>query len=209
MPPRVGSRAPLAAADAVLLSSPKTVQQTCRFSTTPCREKSSAARRKMFAWINSRKGQELANSTKPATLTGQTETVFPSNPLYRSEPVVNDTTRRLIYERATKEGQALKAIAAEMGLDVRRVAAIVRLKEAQRQWASSRPHDTFHTHTAAWTAVNTQQGKQLATPYAKAVQGMLPKWGFIPGEKNRPFEPVNDIHVHRYTMQQLFVPRPH
>lgn len=35
---------------------------------------------------------------------------------------------------------------------------------------------------------------------------MLPKWGFFPGEANAPFEPVNDIHVHRHTMQQLFVP---
>ncbi|KAJ6782966.1 hypothetical protein PWT90_10181 [Aphanocladium album] len=189
MPPRVGSRAPMAAADAAaLLSSPTAAQQTCRFSTTPCREKSSMARRKMFLWINGRKGQELAHSTKPATLTGTPGIVFPNNPLFRSEPVVNDSTRNLIYDRATKEGQALKAIAAEMGLDVRRVAAIVRLKEAQKQWASS--------------------GKQLATPYAKAVQGVLPKWGFWPGEKNVPFEPVNDIHVHRYTMQQLFVPVP-
>lgn len=55
---------------------------------------------------------------------------------------------------------------------------------------------------------NTAQGKQLARPYAKAVHERLPKWGFWPDEpsRNQPFEPVNDIHVHRYTMQQLFVP---
>lgn len=37
---------------------------------------------------------------------------------------------------------------------------------------------------------------------------MLPKWSFDLDEpaRNRPFEPVNDVHVHRYTMQQLFVP---
>ncbi|OAA53286.1 Ribosomal protein S35, mitochondrial [Cordyceps fumosorosea ARSEF 2679] len=192
MPPRVSARAPVAAADALLLSTsrPRAVAaapQTCAFSATPCREKSSAARRKMFAWIHSAKGRVLANNSGPGTLSGQPDVPFPNNPLFRSERVVNDATKHLIYQRATQEGQALKAIAAEMGLDVRRVAAIVRLKEAQKQWTNS--------------------GKKLATPYSKAVQGLLPKWGYYPGEPQQtPFEPVNDIHVHRYTMQQLFVP---
>lgn len=141
MPPRVGTRAPLAAADALLLSSSSTTttttQQACRFSTTPCRAKTSAARRKMFQWINNGYGETIANSTMPVNMHGTPGVVFPNNPLYRSEPVVNDPTRRLIYERATKDGQALKAIAAEMGLDVRRVAAIVRLKEAQNQATKS------------------------------------------------------------------------
>lgn len=145
MPPRVGTRAPLAAADALLLSSSRTAAaplrstapQTCAFSTTPCREKSSAARRRMYTWIHSARGQALANNTGPGTLTGEPDIPFPNNPLFRSEKVVNDPTRRLIYQRATQEGQALKAIAAEMGLDVRRVAAIVRLKEAQKQWTNS------------------------------------------------------------------------
>lgn len=52
------------------------------------------------------------------------------------------------------------------------------------------------------------QGKKLARPYAKAVSGMLPKWYFQPDEpkSNVPFEPVNDVHIHRHTMQQLFAP---
>ncbi|KAM3427455.1 hypothetical protein NHJ13734_008976 [Beauveria thailandica] len=195
MPPRVGStRAPLAAADALLLSASRprttttpTPSQARAFSTTPCCEKSSAARRRMFAWINSQRGQALANNTGPGSLSYRRDVPFPNNPLFRSEKVVGDSTRRLIYQRAMKDGQALKAIAAEMGLDVRRVAAIVRLKEVQKQW--------------------TDSGKKLATPYAKAVHGLLRKWGFSPGEPGQePFEPVNDIHVHRYTMQQLFVP---
>lgn len=51
-----------------------------------------------------------------------------------------------------------------------------------------------------------KQGKKLATPYAKAVMGMLPKTSYREGEKNTPHEPVNEIHVHKLTMQQLFVP---
>lgn len=63
------------------------------------------------------------------------------------------------------------------------------------------------THWLELLWLTPKQGKKLATPYAKAVQGLLPKWGYYAGEKSQtPFEPVNDIHVHRYTMQQLFVP---
>lgn len=36
--------------------------------------------------------------------------------------------------------------------------------------------------------------------------GMLPKTSYREGEQNTPHEPVNEVHVHRYTMQQLFVP---
>lgn len=42
----------------------------------------------------------------------------------------------------------------------------------------------------------------MATPYAKAVLNMLPTndLGKV------PHEPINDIHVHSYTMQQIFYP---
>lgn len=51
-----------------------------------------------------------------------------------------------------------------------------------------------------------QQGKKLATPYAKAVMSMLPKTFYREGEQNVPHESVNELHVHKLTMQQLFVP---
>lgn len=35
---------------------------------------------------------------------------------------------------------------------------------------------------------------------------MLPKTSYREGEKNEPHEPVNEVHVHKLTMQQLFVP---
>lgn len=33
-----------------------------------------------------------------------------------------------------KRGEALKAVSAEMGVDVRRIAAVVRLKQLEKQW---------------------------------------------------------------------------
>jgi hypothetical protein len=59
---------------------------------------------------------------------------FPLNPLFRSEPVLDDAARELIYAKVIDEGSPLKAVSAELGVDVRRVAAVVRLKEVEREW---------------------------------------------------------------------------
>ncbi|KAG5958756.1 hypothetical protein E4U58_005260 [Claviceps cyperi] len=50
------------------------------------------------------------------------------------------------------------------------------------------------------------QGKKLATPYAKAVMSMLPKTSFREGEENVPHEPINELPVHKWTLQQIFLP---
>jgi hypothetical protein len=50
------------------------------------------------------------------------------------------------------------------------------------------------------------QGKPLALNYSKAIMSMLPKTTYTPGEPVTPHEPVNDLTVHRYTLQQLFHP---
>jgi hypothetical protein len=46
----------------------------------------------------------------------------------------------------------------------------------------------------------------MPVPYAKAVQKMLPRTYFDEGVENAPHEPINEITVHKYTTQQLFVP---
>lgn len=54
-----------------------------------------------------------------------------------------------------------------------------------------------------------EQGKKLAKPYARAVMQMLPTHDYHEGPEGqapKPLEPINEIHVHGYTMQQLFVP---
>lgn len=50
------------------------------------------------------------------------------------------------------------------------------------------------------------KGKRLATPYSKAVLGMLPTYGSSEQSQGVPFENINEIHTHAYTKQQLFVP---
>lgn len=61
---------------------------------------------------------------------------FPNNPLFRSQPVLDEATRELIWEKVTQRGDSLKSVSAEMGVDVRRVAAVVRLKEVEKKWVA-------------------------------------------------------------------------
>jgi hypothetical protein len=42
--------------------------------------------------------------------------------------------RELIWQKIMQRGESIKAVSAEMGVDVRRVAAVVRLKEVERKW---------------------------------------------------------------------------
>ncbi|KAJ2897901.1 ribosomal s35 mitochondrial [Zalerion maritima] len=51
---------------------------------------------------------------------------------------------------------------------------------------------------------SVKAGRELAKPYAYAVYAMLPK-SYIENAKE-PHENINDVHAHRYTMQQLFLP---
>jgi hypothetical protein len=56
-----------------------------------------------------------------------------------------------------------------------------------------------------YQVTNTRhQNKPLAHAYARAIGNMLPRADLREGEEK--FEPINDIHVHSYTTQQLFVP---
>lgn len=54
--------------------------------------------------------------------------------------------------------------------------------------------------------LTTSQGKRLAKPYNDAVLAMLPQTQFRPDLHNPPaHESINDLPVHPYTRQQIFV----
>ncbi|KAI5463976.1 eukaryotic mitochondrial regulator protein-domain-containing protein [Mariannaea sp. PMI_226] len=190
MPPRIpAASVPLAGLEAAgwLPRSSVVVPLSRTFSTTECREKMSKNRQRMYDWLKSRHGSSMAEApSNPNYLGPFKDQPFPLNPLFRSQSVLDESMRDLIWDKVTVRGESLKAVSAEMGVDVRRVAAVVRLKEVEKRWV--------------------MDGKKLATPYAKAVMKMLPKTTFREGEENTPHEPVNEIHVHNLTMQQLFVP---
>jgi len=59
---------------------------------------------------------------------------FPCNPDFRSEPVLSEAAREKIWHAVIKNGMPLKAVSAQYGVDMRRVAAVVRMKEIEKQW---------------------------------------------------------------------------
>lgn len=136
MPPRINGTSALLAADLALPQQARSAGPFARtFSSTQYREKMSRARQQMYQWLKSRDGQELAEGGKgPRYLGPFQDQPFPQNPLFRSQPVLDEQTRELIWVKITQRGESLKAVSAEMGVDVRRVAAVVRLKEVERQW---------------------------------------------------------------------------
>ena len=59
---------------------------------------------------------------------------FPNNPAFRSEPVLSERARQMVWHAVMVKGMPLKAVSAEYSVDVRRVAAVVRLKEVEKRW---------------------------------------------------------------------------
>ncbi|KAI8966376.1 eukaryotic mitochondrial regulator protein-domain-containing protein [Daldinia sp. FL1419] len=169
------------------------LQSKASFSTTESRPRFTKIRRVFRNWINGpgavfRKHRPggtnyLQNSDDAGR---NYDRPFPLNPHFKSQPVLDDHARELIWEKIMKKGETVKAVSAELGVDIRRVAAVVRLKEVEKDWIA--------------------KGKKLAKPYARAVLGMLPTHSFKADQQNEPFEPINELHVHPYTTKQVFWP---
>ncbi|CAK7263662.1 hypothetical protein SEPCBS57363_000684 [Sporothrix epigloea] len=111
---------------------------------------------------------------------------FPHNPTFRTQHILGEEMREDIWDRVCVQGQSIKSVAAATNVDMRRVAAVVRLKEMEKK--------------------AVKEGKFLAIPYHDAVHQMAKTFGENQIRAGLIFENVNEIHTHAYTKQQLFVP---
>ena len=59
---------------------------------------------------------------------------FPNNPEFRSQPVLSEDLREEIYRRVHIEGKSVKVVSAELGVEMNRVGAVVRLKAVEKEW---------------------------------------------------------------------------
>ncbi|KAK3337537.1 eukaryotic mitochondrial regulator protein-domain-containing protein [Cercophora scortea] len=164
-------------------SSPCCAFQRSSFSSTASRDLN-RAQRTFWEWMRT-DGRKLRDPVGHPNYLKAGQQPFPSNNAFKSQPILSDAARNTIYNAVMNEGLPLKAVSAKYNVDMRRVAAVVRMKEIEMKWI--------------------KEGKPLARPYAKAVQSMVPH-SHLSGEEQDPFEPINDIHVHSHTMQQLFLP---
>jgi hypothetical protein len=59
---------------------------------------------------------------------------FPLNPSFVSEPILSEALRNEIYERVVTQKKSVRLVSVELGVDMRRVGAVVRLVELERRW---------------------------------------------------------------------------
>jgi hypothetical protein len=67
---------------------------------------------------------------------GGSDQPFPGNPFFRSQPVLDEDAREMIWRRVKKDGEPMKVVSADLSVDVRRIAAVVRLKEIEKRWVA-------------------------------------------------------------------------
>jgi hypothetical protein len=60
---------------------------------------------------------------------------FPLNKHFVSERVLSEELRETIWERIMKNGKSVQTVSAELGVEMSRVGAVVRLKEVEKEWA--------------------------------------------------------------------------
>ncbi|KFY40617.1 hypothetical protein V494_03417 [Pseudogymnoascus sp. VKM F-4513 (FW-928)] len=108
---------------------------------------------------------------------------FVKNDNFVSQPVTSEALREEVWEKIMKNGLSVKEVSIELGVEMSRVGAIVRLKEVEKAWQ--------------------RQGKRLAKPYSKAIMQMLPH---SEPSTSKPFESISDLPVHAATQQQIFYP---
>jgi len=59
---------------------------------------------------------------------------YPLNEYFKSQPVLSEALREQLYIQIVKYGHDLASVAASFGVDIRRVAAVVRLKTIEKRW---------------------------------------------------------------------------
>ncbi|KAI0999654.1 hypothetical protein K3495_g8542 [Podosphaera aphanis] len=93
----------------------------------------------------------------PPELTRRDMMPFPANKDFVSEPVLGPWLQNQIWEDVMLHGMTVREVSAQRGVEMSRVAAVVRLLEVERLWK--------------------EQGKEISSNYAETVLKMLPYTG--------------------------------
>ena len=128
-------------------SSSSSPSPTCHraFSTTPAPQ-DTRLRRQFKDWAESNKTVFRRPLAQPGTnylgrviptSDGQKPTPvmpFPTNPHFQSQRVLSEKARELIWREVMVQGTPIKAVSAKYFVDMRRVAAVVRMKQIEKKW---------------------------------------------------------------------------
>ena len=59
---------------------------------------------------------------------------FPLNRQFRSQHVLSEELKDAVYKRVMVDGQSVRTVSATLGVEMNRVAAVVRLKAVEKEW---------------------------------------------------------------------------
>lgn len=98
----------------------------------------------MFEWLNTQGAAYKhhipgeTNYLKDARDMDLTDTTrpFPNNRNFISESVLSEDLRNEVYVRVVEKKKSLRAVSVELGIDMKRIAAVVRLVELERRQKS-------------------------------------------------------------------------
>ncbi|KAL4806174.1 eukaryotic mitochondrial regulator protein-domain-containing protein [Aspergillus unguis] len=181
-----------------------TQQSAQPFSSTQTTQ--TQQRAEMFAWLNTQgkvfkehtpnstnylsdvNGRERAEREGDSFWT-PTNRPFPNNRTFVSESVLSEKLRNEIYERVVVKKRSVRTVSSDLGVDMRRIAAVCRLVEMEKRMRA--------------------QGKPLALPYARTIHEMVPTTPLYDDahmQRQNPHESINDLPSHRLTETQIFYP---
>jgi hypothetical protein len=80
----------------------------------------------------SEEAKEFKGEIPPETMRDLTP--FPLNKSFVSQPVLSDDLREEIWKRVMQDGKSVRVVSAELGVEMSRVGAVVRLKEIEKEW---------------------------------------------------------------------------
>ena len=74
---------------------------------------------------------------------------FPMNRQFRSQAVLSEELKDEIYHRVVTLGKGVKPVSAELGVEMSRIGAVVRLKSVEKEWVKQVRHvlDTSNFHS--------------------------------------------------------------
>lgn len=128
-----------------------------QFSSTPTRD-ITRLRRTMFSWLDTRgknfeslvdnqtnyltdydvaSGMRLEDREEDASSRPdekQPRRPFPLNKHFFSQPILSEKLREEIWRRVKVEKKSVRSVSVELGVEMRRVGAVVRLVELEQQW---------------------------------------------------------------------------
>lgn len=120
-----------------LLTFPSSSRQFSATTSRSVARNVSRDKQKYLEWMKTR-GKELKHHKRGNTnyvagdfAKGQP---FPSNKTFTSYPVLSEDAREMIYKRVVEKEEPVMVVSADLGVDHRRVAAVVRMKAVEKEW---------------------------------------------------------------------------